>query len=169
MAEAPTPISTAGSVVRSTHGEITAHGNNRGQNAAASITDRNRSFLEAVLPWPGAQDPGYINLHSHSKNPDPNKNGGKDFVVGWPHQNINDFLNRAKWVETAANYYDVWFCTSLQKDSTKTKGGTPKAIRLARNALLLKALWVDIDVKSNDPNHYAAITGAIDAISLSTE
>lgn len=119
--------------------------------------DRNREFLELALPWPGPQDPGWINLHSHLKNSDPNKNGGKDFVVGWPHKNINDFLKRAKWVETAANYYDVWFCTSLQKDSTTTKRGMPKAIRLALNSLLLKALWVDIDVKPNNPNHYATI------------
>jgi len=133
-------------------------------NNATGATDRNREFLELALPWPGAQDPGWINLHSHLRNPDPNKNGGKDFIVGWPHKNINDFLNRAKWVETAANYYDVWFCTSLQKDSTTTKGGTPKAIRLARNSLLLKALWVDIDVKSNDPKHYATKIDAINAV-----
>ena len=126
--------------------------------------DRNREFLEQVVPWPGPQDTGFINLHSHKKNSDPNKNGGKDFVVGWPHKNINDFIKRAKWVETAANYYDVWFCTSLQKDSTTTKGGMPKAIRLARNALLLKALWVDIDVKPTDPKHYATKIDAINAV-----
>lgn len=135
-----------------------------GANVTASITNNDRKFLEQVVAWPDPSDSGWINLHSHLKNPDPNKNGGKDFVVGWPYRNINDFLNRAKWVETAANYYDVWFCTSLQRDSTTTKGGTPKAIRLARNALLLKALWVDIDIKPNNPNHYTTISGAIDAV-----
>jgi hypothetical protein len=146
--------------------QITANGNNpaHGANTAASVADKNRSLLEAVLPWPGAQNPGYINLHCHRKNTDPNRNGGKDFVVGWPFKTTDDFINRAQWVETAANYYDVWFCTSLQKESTTTKRGTPKAIRLARNSLLLKALWVDIDVKSNDPKHYATKIDAINAV-----
>ncbi len=50
-----------------------------------SAAGRNKQFMEQVVVWPGSeQSPGWINLHCHLKNIEPAKNGGKDWVVGWP-------------------------------------------------------------------------------------
>jgi hypothetical protein len=36
--------------------------------AVAPTAGENRKFLEQVVPWPGPQDPGWINLHTNMKN-----------------------------------------------------------------------------------------------------
>lgn len=119
------------------------------------------------MVWPGSKDdPGWINLHCHMKNPDPTKNGGKAWVVGWPFKTINDFISRAAWVETTDAFYDVWYCTSQQRDTTVNRAGKVKAVRLHRNATALKAIWIDCDVKADDPSkHYATMKDAWAAIS----
>jgi hypothetical protein len=106
-----------------------------------------RKFLERVVVWPGPQGPGWINLHCHAKNPDPAKNGGKDWVVGWPFKDVGQFISRAQWLETTHQYYDVWYCTSQQNEIAENRAGKPKAKRLHKNASWLKAIWIDIDIK----------------------
>ncbi len=129
--------------------------------------DLNRQFLERVVVWPGSvNDPGWINLHCHMKNPDPTKNGGKPWVVGWPFKTINDFISRASWVNSTDSFFDVWFCTSLQSDATTNRNNKPKAVRLHRNAMQLKAIWIDCDVKAGDAaKHYGTMQDAWAAIS----
>lgn len=141
------------------------------------MVDLNRQFLERVVVWPGAKEaPGWVNLHTHLKNADPKKHGGKPFVVGWPFKTLNDFISRATWLETTDSFFDVWYCTSQQSEAGKNTKGNPKAVRLARNATWLKALWFDIDIKAEDPqwmaanpgkpwNHYTTVAAALDALS----
>lgn len=119
--------------------------------------EKNRQFLEQVVVWPGAQEaPGWVNLHTHMKNPDPAKNGGKPWVLGWPFKTINDFTNRALWIDNTDMFFDVWFCTSTQREmKTSKKTGKPQAVRLARNATWLKSIWIDVDVKVRPANHPA--------------
>jgi hypothetical protein len=129
--------------------------------------DLTRRFIESVVVWPGsAQAPGWINLHCRSKNANPAVNGGKDFVVGWPFKTVEDFLSRAARLETTSQYFDVWFCTSQQRECGKSDQGTAKAKRLAANATSAKALWVDIDVKPGDTSgkYYTSISMALAAI-----
>ena len=96
-------------------------------------------FLERVVVWPDANQPGYINLHVNSKNTDPNKNGGKPWVIGWPMTTAADLLSHAAWCAMTDCFKNAWFCTSLQSDVGKTAKGKPKAVRKAANALALKA------------------------------
>lgn len=118
--------------------------------------EKNRQFLENVLVWPGAKEaPGWVNLHTHVKNNRPDQNGGKHYVSGWPFKTLNDFSNRALWIDNTDMFFDVWFCTSQQSVSGVGKTGKPKALRLARNATWLKAIWADVDVKVRPANHPA--------------
>ncbi|WP_196237444.1 AAA family ATPase [Bradyrhizobium elkanii] len=130
-------------------------------------TGNNKQFMEQVVVWPGsATAPGWINLHCHLKNTDPSKNGGKDYVVGWPKKTVDDFLSMASWVESTSQFFDVWFCTSQQHKCGTSKTGKAKAVRNAQNATWLKAIWIDCDVKPDDTTgkHYTSMQEARAAI-----
>jgi hypothetical protein len=144
------------------------------QVSLATAAENNRKFLEQVVVWPKTKEtPGWINLHTHLKNPDPNKNGGRPFVVGWPFKTAPDLIARAQWVHHTDTFFDAWYCTSQQSECTTTKAGKPKAVRLHKNATWLKAIWVDIDVGNKlDPvtgqpetKHYDTAAEAWAAIS----
>ena len=74
-----------------------------------------------------------------------------------PYRSVDQFVSRAGWVVQSASdkFKDVWFCTSLQKKDALNKKGKPKAQKHAVDALKLKSIWVDIDVKADDPKCYA--------------
>jgi hypothetical protein len=113
----------------------------------ASTAENNRKFLEQVVVWPGPQAPGSINLHSNMPNNNPAKNGGKPFVVGWAYKGINEFLNRALYIDNSGGkLFNAWFCMSQQSECIENNG-KKKAVRKAANATWVKAIWVDIDVK----------------------
>ncbi len=113
-----------------------------------------KDFLSKVVAWPG-DNPGYVNLHYSMVN----KDGGKDIVTGKPFRDIDQFLGFADWGLKADHVREQWYCTSQQSAAGETRSGKPKAIRLHQNARLLKAIWVDIDVK-NDPKNYLTIEEA---------
>jgi hypothetical protein len=126
----------------------------------STAADR-RKFLENVLVWPGsAQAPGWINVHVNAKNTDPTKNGGKPWVAGWPFKTIDEVINRVSWVESTTDFFNVWVCMSQQSECAQKPNGKFKAVRKAANATLLKAIWIDCDVKANDPKHYGTIQDA---------
>lgn len=131
------------------------------QIAAAS---NNRKFLENVVVWPGPDSPGWINMHVNLKNTDHTKNGGKPFVVGWPYKEIDEFINRALWVDNTDKFFNVWLCMSQQSECGTGATGNPKAIRKAANATWVKAIWIDIDVKPRDDKHYQTQEAAIAAL-----
>ncbi len=118
-----------------------------------------KTFLSKIVAWPG-DDPGFVNLHYSM----PNRDGGKDIVTGKPFTDIDQFVSFASWALRSGHIREQWFCTSLQSTAGETLGGKPKAIRLHQNAKLLKAIWVDIDVK-DDPKNYATIEEAWSAFS----
>jgi hypothetical protein len=129
-----------------------------------------RTFLHKVLVWPASdQAPGWINLHVNAKNKNPSdtskkNNEGKPWVIGWPFKTVDDVLNRISWVESTADFYNVWVCMSQQRACAQKANGKPKTVRLAKNATQLKAIWIDCDVKPGDPKHYATVTDAWNAI-----
>jgi hypothetical protein len=120
-----------------------------------------RRFLESVLVWPADIDSphGWINVHVNAKNDDPNKNGGKPWVTGWPFKTVDEVLNRISWVESTADLFNVWVCMSQQSECKKANGKL-KAVRKAANATWLKAIWIDCDVKPGDPKHYHTMRGS---------
>ena len=65
-------------------------------------------------------------------------------------------------METNSQYFDVWFCTSQQRECGKSDQGTAKAKRDAANATFVKAIWIDIDVKPDDATgkHYTSMREA---------
>jgi hypothetical protein len=119
-------------------------------------------FMSAVVAWPAPNETGYVNLHYSMVNQRDNK-GPLLKGMGWPFRDVEVFIRKAAWISNSNQYKDVWFCTSLQSHTGKNTRGNPKAVRLRQNAVALKAIWVDVDVK-DDPNHYKTIREAWDAI-----
>lgn len=121
-------------------------------------------FMSAAVPWPGSpSDPGHVGLWFSMPNQsfDPTKkvdnNNKKQFISGWPFYDVDQFVQRAGWITNIATdkFKDVWFCTSLQRVTGKTKHGKPKAQKGQSTVVSQKAIWIDIDVKANDQKHYA--------------
>lgn len=131
------------------------------------MTDWNAvsAFMANVVPWPGSpSDPGHVGLWYSMPNTsfDATKkvdhNNKKQFISGWPYRAVDQFVSRVGWVIKDAHdkFKDVWFCTSLQKKDALNKKGKPKAQKHAVDALKMRSIWVDIDVKADDPKCYAS-------------
>jgi hypothetical protein len=133
------------------------------QQATTSPAELNRKFLESVLAWPDANGPGWINMHVNMKNTTPEKNGGKPWVIGWPYRDINEFINRALWIDNTDRMFNVWLCMSQQSETGKGKDGKLKALRNVKNAAWLRSIWIDIDVKDSG-NNYQTIKDARAAV-----
>jgi hypothetical protein len=122
--------------------------------AEASIGE----FMSRVMPWP--QGHGFVNLHWRTPNP---RDTSKDFWHGKPVQNVPDFLGLLTWVRKQPQTKDIYFCLSLQSQSTKNKRGNIVAVRSSTNALMLKSIWLDIDIKE-PPKGYATLDEALAAL-----
>jgi hypothetical protein len=124
------------------------------------MTDWNAisAFMRAVVPWPGSeQDPGYINVHYRSQ-----KFKG---VSGFPTRTSDQFNGFVKWLQAKApQITDIWFCTSLQAKKSLRKNGKDRAERKSNDALRLKAIWIDCDVKAGDDKHYGTEREALAAL-----
>jgi hypothetical protein len=112
-------------------------------------------FMRAVLPWPGTeQDPGYVNLH-YDFVPTPGKPPLR-IVPGYAFKDVAKFNSMAGFmVGQSTSYRNIWQCMSLQKENAglnKTKKNL-RAKRLAANAIALKALWIDLDLKDPQKNY----------------
>jgi P4 family phage/plasmid primase-like protien len=121
-----------------------------------------QAFIGTVVPWPGEQDPGFVNLHfSNLDRADPTKlhKGG-----GWPFRAVDGFVSKAAWIPTVNFIKDAWFCLSLQSQTKPNKNNPakPRAHRLAANAISLKAIWIDIDV--GPKKLYATLADATKAV-----
>ena len=82
-------------------------------------------------------------------------------MPGYACRTINEFDGHLSWLLTKK--YDIYFCLSRQAERGKPdRRGNPMADRHAKNALALKAIWLDIDVKPDDG--YATMNEAEDAL-----
>ena len=124
-------------------------------------------FMSAVVPWP-TDGVGHVNLHYSMINPRASEPGQEPLLkgMGWPFRDLSTFVQRAAWLGTTTNFRDAWFCTSRQKDAAFNKKGNPKALRRHVNAMDLKAIWIDADVKPDDATgkHYTSMQEAWDAL-----
>jgi hypothetical protein len=68
-----------------------------------------------------------------------------------------------EWVLSRPTTKDVYFCLSRQAQTNKNDRGKVVAMRRQENALALKAIWLDIDVKP-PPKGYATLEEALDAL-----
>ena len=98
-----------------------------------------RDFMERVVAWPVEGEPSYVNLHwAHPKYS----------MLGRPFQNLDEFMNLVQWgAQNAHAMRDIYFCLSTQSTTALSKNGKLKAVRNAKMALKLKAIWIDVDVK----------------------
>ena len=124
-------------------------------------------FMLSVVPWP-TDMVGHVNLHYSKVNPRASEPGQEPLLkgMGWPLKDISTFIQRAAWANNQNNFKDVWFCTSRQRETARSPQGKLKALRRKANAIDLKAIWVDIDVKPDDTSgkYYASIDEAWAAI-----
>lgn len=118
-------------------------------------------FFLRVVPWPANPkddgSSGYVNVHWTMR-----KNG-EVYWPGKPARTVADFLKLTRWILARPHPGDIYFCTSLQRACAQNAQGRPKAVRNQENALALKAVWVDIDVKK-PPKGYATIEEALEAL-----
>ena len=107
------------------------------------------AFMRAVVPWPGsASDPGYVNLH-YTLPPDPKFKGkDKTFMPGWAKRDVDSFVQAVHFAGARPKTFKgLWYCLSLQGKTKLNKKGQTIADRKTENALALKAIWVDVDIK----------------------
>lgn len=124
-------------------------------------------FMSRVVPWPAEGEPGWINLHWRI--PNPHDKAKPDLWTGKPTRSLKEFMSLLNWVMTRANTRDVYFCLSLQGKTATNSKGSVIASRFAEDALLIKSLWLDLDVKGPSDGHdtkkgYASIEDALKAL-----
>lgn len=113
-----------------------------------------QDFITRVVPWPKAGEAGFINLHWTTPT-------GKG-LPGRPYTDVLEFRSMVSWCVSHEQFVrDVYFCLSRQSDTGTTQNGKVKALRLKQNALALKAIWLDIDVKESS---YATLDDALVAL-----
>ena len=103
-------------------------------------------FMSRVVPWPAVGAPGVINLHWTF----PTYKG----MGGRPFRLLENLLKLAQWgASNPTAIKDIYFCLSQQAKTLPPKkpGGDERAARHADDALALKAIWLDIDVKPDKP------------------
>jgi hypothetical protein len=88
---------------------------------------------------------GWVNLHFHYTD----QKGTRMF--GRPYQTVASLSKDLVRLLRQTAVSDIWFCTSLQK-KVSMRNGYPCAERKQVDALLLKALWLDVDVKPGKPD-----------------
>jgi hypothetical protein len=111
--------------------------------------DATKAFLSQVLPWNGA---GFVQLHWCWRA------NGKLCWSGHVARDVDDFVSYSNSAASAGR--DVYFCTSLQKEQAlKFTHGPP--IRSKANAVALKTIYADIDVKDKG---YSGLDEAIYAV-----
>lgn len=128
-------------------------------NAPIAVTAAVTNFMERVVAWPGPTGAGFINLHWTKAGAD-----GKPRWRGAPYKTAQEFLKRAQRLAANPNTAsDIYFCTSAQASCATHPKGFQIAERSAANATLVKALWLDVDVK-DPPKGYATSDEALHAI-----
>jgi hypothetical protein len=122
-------------------------------------------FMRAVLPWPGEDAPGWVNLH-YDFVPQPGKKMLK-IVPGWAFKTMDGFQSMVAFgLARHTVYRNFWQCMSLQKDNAgpNKTGKNYRALRKKDNALSVKSLWLDLDLDPADPKKYPDEATAMKAI-----
>ena len=108
------------------------------------MLDHARKFLSSVLPTPVAGS-AYLNIHWSATSAE-----GRKFWDGRACSSVDEACKTIEWVMKQKDK-DVYVCMSLQahmEEKTSAKGyAYKKAIRLSSDAVFLKSLFIDVDVK----------------------
>jgi hypothetical protein len=117
-----------------------------------------REFLLRCLPWPSDDTQGFINMHAMLTMP-----GGKKPWTGTPTRDVDQFLAA---VHTALGWRtppDIYFCLSRQAETKTIADGKVRAAKSQVNALAVKSVWLDIDIK-DPPKGYRTLGEVIAAL-----
>ena len=108
--------------------------------------DQARVYLNRVLPVPPLGDPNaYLNVHWKVVKAD------KQFWAGRACSTVEEMIKAIVWAQGKADITDIYACMSSQRmaDQRTANGFTFKsAIRSQANAVHLRSLFVDVDVKA---------------------
>lgn len=113
-----------------------------------------RQYLASVLPWPADDEPGFINIvWSFNKAGVPKPL----FSPGRACRTVDEALNVIRWIASRPDTFAIYVCQSLQSaaiDKT-SKGGHPyrEGLRSQHNALKLRSLFLDVDLKDYNSSH----------------
>lgn len=106
-----------------------------------------RAFLEKVLPW-GLDTPAFYNLHWKTTKLD---RFGKAIWNSRAYSTVTEMISGLGWIVRLPDARDVYVCMSAQSacdERTSGKGHKYKlGIRGSMNAVALKSLYIDVDVK----------------------
>lgn len=121
-----------------------------------------RAFLARVLPWPGAS-PGYVNIHVMGKKQEQTPDGKtvtKTFWSGTPTKNVEEFVTALMGYMGWPTMPDIYMCMS-QQAKTRLVNGKIRAAKSQAEALEMKSIYADLDVKEGQ---YTKPTEAIAAV-----
>lgn len=108
--------------------------------------DQARVYLNRVLPVPPLGDPNaYMNVHWRVVKAD------KQFWAGRACSTVEEMIKAIVWAQSKADITDIYVCMSSQRmaEQRTSNGFTYKsAIRSQANAVHLRSLFVDVDVKA---------------------
>lgn len=111
-----------------------------------------REFMSRVVPWPADQSSaGYVNLV------------WTPGFTGKPYKTIDEFERGVAWAKSKENIKDLFYCLSLQAETTTNQYNKIIQKRHADKALALRSIWLDIDVKAA-PKGYPTLGDAMAAV-----
>jgi hypothetical protein len=123
-------------------------------------TDQTLDFLRLVLPWDGAS---YGNLHWTTDKLNPVT--GKPYWGGRANTTPEELQGNLSWAMQQASTRDIYFCLSSQAvaEEKQSKFGRKFTVphRSQQNAVRLRSVWIDVDVK---PGAYEDRTQAVQAV-----
>lgn len=139
-------------------------------------TSPTKLFLARVLAWPQEGEPtAYANIHYTFDPPDKSKlkidpKTGKHKLpwAGKACVTLNEAVKTVEFCNGSQTAKDIYFCTSTQafaQEATSAKGFKYfKAVRASENAVKMKALFIDIDLKGGEhgydtPKEFTAALG----------
>jgi hypothetical protein len=114
------------------------------------MTLAQQTYLEKVLPWPtGEDDLGFCNIH-WTFTPKDHKAGRPYPWSGQACRSVAEALNAIERAQKSSGTRDIYACQSrqLRSGAAFRKGGKLlKPLRNHANSVLLKSLFLDIDLK----------------------
>jgi hypothetical protein len=87
-------------------------------------------------------------------------------MSGKPFTRLDDFISFVNWASSNPGICkDVYYCLSLQAQAGHLRSnGSPGAKRSKRNALAVRAIWLDVDCNKEPPKGYPCKRDALVAI-----
>lgn len=122
-----------------------------------------RQYLARVVPWPqDGEAPFYVNVHWTAKAPDRDK----PFWSGRATRSVQEATRTIEWALSLPETRDVYLCLSSQRTANARTSKVGKTyllpVRAQDNAVALKSLFLDIDIKEG--SGYPDVPSAVAAL-----